>query len=128
LFPERFVGQPDEILCVGNDRAQVPGHDRPGQHIEHAGAERVERALLPVRIDDADDNRLRALGADAARNAKRVARRSHAIEQTEHRRLVAQFGQRLLRPAGAPGREAETGKERIHGGMVALIAGDPQDG
>jgi hypothetical protein len=76
----RFVGQADEILCVGDDRAQVPGHDRPGKHVEHTRRE-TRRVSSPA----GSDRRSRrsppaALGADAARDAERVTGRSRAIQ------------------------------------------------
>ena len=91
-----------QILGVGDHGAEIPRHDGRRQHVEHAGAERLERALGPVRIDDADQHGLRALGADAARDAQRLAA-LRAVEQAEHRRPLAQLVERLAR-AGHPAR------------------------
>ena len=72
----------DQVLRVGDDGSKVPRHDRRRQDVEHAGAERLERGLGTVGIDDADEQRLRLLGAHAARQAQRLAA-PRAVEQAQ---------------------------------------------
>ena len=81
---------------------EIPRHERRRQDVEHARAEGLERALLAIWIDDADEHRLRPLGADAARDTQRLAA-PRAVEQTQHRRALAQLVQRLA-CAGHPAR------------------------
>jgi hypothetical protein len=119
-----FVRERQQVAGVGDHRAQFPRHERPWQNVEDAGTKRLERGLRTLWIDDANQHRARAFGANSAGDPERLAA-FRAVEQAERGGMIAQFGKRLRGPDGPAKVQAQAAQHRLDGRPVGLRSADP---
>jgi hypothetical protein len=125
-FRRAIVRQLGEVLCIRNDRAQVPRHERPLQHVEHARPKCIERRLGPGWIDNANQYGLRTISAYCTRNPQRVCT-ARAVEQTDRRRSFGELRERLTDAGRGSHGESEPGENFLDCGALASAPADPED-